>query len=132
LSRATWAATESRGIHVDVRSGDDADPLAGVVRLSAADQRTVDVVVGRHPWQAAVARRAVATRVGSASVPVAVPADLVLLKLYAGGPQDAWDVQQLLAAVPDAPTLSREVERGLASLPADAVELWRRISTPRP
>src|SRR3989449_2561859 len=30
---------------VDIRRGDDADPLAGVVRLERAGERTVDVVV---------------------------------------------------------------------------------------
>jgi hypothetical protein len=132
LARATWAILESRGVVVDVRVGDEADPLAGVVRLAAAGQRTVDVIVGRHPWQAAVARRASPTPIGGAAVPVAAPADLILLKLYAGGPQDAWDVQQLLAAAPDAAALVEEVERGLSNLPADAVELWRRITTARP
>ncbi len=128
LGAATWAALRGRGVTVDVRVGDDADPLAGVVRLAASGQRTVDVVVGRHPWQAAVARRAVATPVGGASVPVAAPADLIRLKLYAGGPQDAWDVQQLIAAVPDPIALVAEVERGLSDLPADAADLWRRIA----
>jgi hypothetical protein len=132
LSRATWAALEARGVLVDVRAGDDTDPLAGVVRLAAPDQRAVDVVVGRHPWQAAVARRALPAAVGAASVPVAVPADLILLKLYAGGPQDAWDVQQLLAASPDRTALVGEVEKGLPDLPADAVELWRTVSARHP
>jgi hypothetical protein len=29
-------------------------------------------------------------------VPVATAGDLIALKLYAGGPQDAWDVEHLL------------------------------------
>ncbi len=128
LSTATWATVARRGVLVDVRVGDDADPLAGVVRLSAPGQRTVDVVVGRHAWQADVPRRAVAMTIGGASVPVAAPADLILLKLYAGGPQDAWDVQQLISAVADSPAVIAEVERGLVHLPPDAAELWRRIS----
>lgn len=128
LRSETWAALSARGIAVDVRLGDPSDPLAGVVRLSAAGQRAVDVVVGRHGWQAGIAARAAPTAIAGASVPVAVPADLVLLKLFAGGPQDAWDVQQLLAAVPDPAALVAEVERGLSFLPPDAGALWRRIS----
>lgn len=127
LHPGTWAALGARGVAVDVRAGDDADPLAGVVRLAASDQRTVDVVVGRHAWQAEIARRAIRASIAGASVPVAVPADLILLKLYAGGPQDAWDVQQLLASAPAVAALEAEVERGLVDLPADAVALWREI-----
>jgi len=52
----------------------------------------------------------------------------ILLKLYAGSPQDAWDVQQLIAVVPDPMALVAEVERGLLDLPADAAELWRTIA----
>ncbi len=128
LRADAWRALERRGAAVEVRTGDDADPLAGVVRLSAPGQRTVDVIVGRHAWQGEIARRAVAISVGGADVPVALPADLILLKLYAGGPQDAWDVEQLVAASPDPEALASEVERGLSRLPADAAELWRRIS----
>ena len=53
-------------------------------------------------------------------------ADLVLLKLYAGGLQDAWDVQQLLAR-PFREDLIREVESRLSELPARCQELWRKI-----
>jgi hypothetical protein len=53
----------------------------------------------------------------------------VLLKLYAGGPQDAWDVQQLLA-VEDRAALVSEVESRLGDLPAHAATLWRRIQEP--
>ena len=30
-------------------------------------------------------------------LPIVTPADLILLKLYAGGSQDHWDIEQLLA-----------------------------------
>ena len=58
------------------------------------------------------------------SVEAAGPADLMLLKLFAGGPQDAWDIDQLLDVVPAAVP---EVEASLAALPADCRSLWRRI-----
>lgn len=53
-----------------------------------------------------------------------VAADLVLLKLYAGGPQDAWDVHQLLDANP---SLRGEVAGLSNALPDDCRALWRRI-----
>jgi hypothetical protein len=131
LAPAWWAAERARGVHVEVRIGDDADPLAGVVRLAAAGQRDVDVVVGRHAWQRGVVHRAEPLTLAGRTVPVATPADLVLLKLYAGGAQDAWDVEQLLAAARDVAALCREVESRLGDLPAGAVALWREIAARR-
>lgn len=58
----------------------------------------------------------------------AAPADLVLLKLYAGGPQDAWDIAQLLDA---APAIEPLVEASLGGLPAECAALWRRIRARR-
>jgi hypothetical protein len=53
--------------------------------------------------------------------------DLILLKLYAGGSQDAWDIEQLLAAG-DRETLVVAVNAELDSLPGDARARWRRIA----
>jgi hypothetical protein len=131
LSPVFWAPLAARGDGVDVRAGDDDDPLAGVVRLSRAGSRSVDVVVGRSAWQAEAIRRAGPRRLGEVPIPVAGPADLILLKLYAGGPQDAWDVEQLLALL-DRPALAAEVERQLPRLPGHAAALWRRIAGAAP
>lgn len=127
LDDAAWGALRARGVRVDVRAGDDADPLAGVVRIATPGQRDVDVVVGRGGWQTGVARRAEPRLFAGVAVPVAIPSDLALLKLYAGGPQDAWDVDQLLDAAPDGTALAAEIEKGLVDLPEDAADLWRTI-----
>jgi hypothetical protein len=129
LDAAAWDSLRARGVDVDVKTGDAADPLAGVVRCRAAGEPPLDVVVGRAPWQRELLARAVTAHVGPLSVAVATPADLVLLKLYAGGPLDAWDVEQLLAAR-DRAALIAEVESRLAPLPDDARRLWRRIVDP--
>jgi hypothetical protein len=52
-------------------------------------------------------------------------ADLVLLKLYAGGPH-AWDIAQLITA-PGAGSIIDEVERRLEALPGPCRQLWARI-----
>lgn len=80
---------------MDIRLGDSDDPLAGVVRIRRETDRDVDVVVGRHRWQDEALRRAIA--IGGQSFRVVDQADLILLKLYAGGSQDRWDIEQLLA-----------------------------------
>ena len=128
LAHTLWAPLRSAGVEVTVRRGDDADPLAGVVRIRAKGDPTVDVIVGKAAWQADVLQRASPTRVGDARVPVVSAADLVLLKLYAGGPQDAWDVDQLLDAGAD---IRGEIESRLSQLPPECATLWRRILAQR-
>lgn len=113
---------------IDIRRGDDDDPLGGVVRIARRGQLDVDVVVGKRAWQRDCVSRAVAPVVGG--VPVVRREDLVLLKLYAGGPQDAWDIHQLLA-LPDDDSLVAAVDQLVASLPSDAQMLWQRIRNER-
>lgn len=132
LDEALWAPLRAAGASVEIRRGDEADPLAGVVRIREKEDAALDVIVGRGGWQREALRRALPARVGESEVPTVSGADLVLLKLYAGGPQDAWDVDQLLDAQPG---LVPEVESRLAALPADCAALWRRIleqRRPRP
>jgi hypothetical protein len=117
-----WADLQSRGVAVQVRKGDLTDPLAGVVRFQAPDETPIDVVVGKFVWQTRLLERA--EPIGG--ILVVRAADLVLLKLYAGGLQDAWDVQQLLAR-PFRGDLVREVESHLSDLPARCQSLWKKI-----
>jgi len=111
------------GVSVDVRRGDADDPLAGVIRFTAHGQRDVDVIVGRHAWQSSMLARARRLPLGARAIPVVGVSDLTLLKLYAGGAQDQWDIAQLLAAAGSA-EVEAEVERGLADLPARCGEMW--------
>ena len=124
LDGTTWRFVAATGARIDVRRGDAADPLAGVVRVTAPGEPTVDVIVGRTSWQADVIARGTPATVAGATIRVVTPADLVLLKLYAGGPQDAWDIDQLLDV---APGLGGEVEAVLPVLPSECATLWRRI-----
>lgn len=126
LDPAYWVPVHTTGVEVTVRPGDETDPLAGVARLRAAGQTALDVVVGKARWQSAVIARALPAHVDGVEVPAVRAADLILLKLYAGGPQDAWDITQLLAAG-DAVTLVADVEGRLGELPPDARQLWTRI-----
>ncbi|HET8540999.1 MAG TPA: hypothetical protein VFL83_14090 [Anaeromyxobacter sp.] len=126
LDAAFWSAL-GRRVAVDVRAGDDADPLAGVVRLVPPRGTPIDVVVGKRPWNRDVIARARPIRLGTVDVPLVGAADLVLLKLYAGGAQDEADVRLILSAV-DRDAVRAEVEERVASLPAECAELWRRIA----
>jgi hypothetical protein len=130
LARPTWASLQHPGATIDIRVGDADDPLVGVVRVAEAEVAVVDVIVGRGAWQAAVVDRARPHTLEGIVVPVATAADLIALKLYAGGSQDAWDIEQLLESGNRA-ALATEVEALLPSLPADARRLWARVGRPR-
>ncbi|MFL6197108.1 MAG: hypothetical protein ACJ75H_23180 [Thermoanaerobaculia bacterium] len=124
LQPARWAVLQESGVAVEVRKGDAFDPLAGVVRFDQAGERSVDLVIGKFTWQRKILERAITP--SGQSIPVVGAADLILLKLYAGGPQDAWDIQQMLATE-DRETLIVEVDEGLPDLNAEASALWRKI-----
>jgi hypothetical protein len=124
LEADAWGDLARTGIAVDVRRGDADDPLAGVVRLSPPAGICIDVVVGKAAWQHGVLARAQRITWLATELPVATAADTVLLKLYAGGPQDAWDVEQMLDAVPD---LRSTVDADVGVLPAECLALWKRI-----
>jgi len=123
LRDAAWDPLRSEGVSVDVRRGDRDDPLAGVVRCEAPGERPVDLIVGRQAWQARAVERA---RPQADGPPVVLPRDLVLLKLYAGGSQDVWDVRELLR-LPIGGTLIEDVEADLAGLPAEMRTRWAQV-----
>jgi hypothetical protein len=118
LEAAFW-----QGLAADVRPrrGEADDPLAGVVRIESAGAYPVDVIVGRFAWQTSLLERAERFSVGDGKASVATAADLILLKLFAGGAQDRWDIQQLLHVNPEA---ANEVEARLGQLPPEAAALW--------
>ena len=109
--------------HVDVRRGDVDDPLAGVVRVTVSGDQPIDVIVGRHQWQSRAVDRAVPLGGG---VPVVLARDLILLKLYAGGSQDRWDIGELLRHA--AGSLRAEVDEDLADLPESMRRQWRELT----
>jgi hypothetical protein len=125
LDAALWADLRGTGVRVEIRHGDLDDPLAGVVRFEADGEHPVDLVIGKSGWQLPILEGA--ERRGG-EIPVVTAAHLILLKLYAGGPQDAWDIQQLLATE-ERSRLVAEVERDLARLPPEPRVLWTRILT---
>lgn len=123
-----WAPLRERRFKVEVRRGDSDDPLAGVVRAVTAAGEQTDVIVGKWKWQGEVIERAEAIMVGGVTYRVPRTADLILLKLYAGGPQDKIDIQHLLDT-PDRAALVAEVESNIHRLPRGDRALWRELLT---
>jgi hypothetical protein len=129
LADAFWEVLRKEGARVEVRRGDDDDPLRGVVRLTADGERPVDVVVGRSAWHEQVLSRRRILRVAGEDLPVVDPADLVLLKLEAGGPQDLLDVRLLLAG-PEGEAIRVDVETRIASLAPAMRAAWEALPSP--
>lgn len=126
LRGEAWGELERPGRAVRILKGDAEDPLVGSVRVGEGSE-IVDVVVGRHAWQREIIETAERLSLGELEMPVARPAALVLLKLYAGGPKDAWDIRALLEVLDHAADVVDEVERVVPQLPADARRLWSRL-----
>ena len=111
-------------VDITLHRGDADDPLAGAVRLQPREGGgPLDVVIGRSGWMSGVLERAAESEVDGIHVPVARRADLILLTL---GPQDAWDIEQLLAGA-ETDAVIADVERELPRLPPHASHLWLRI-----
>jgi hypothetical protein len=115
-----WTAARTADTRVDIRRGDIDDPLGGVVRVEQTLQRPVDVVLGKHGWQREMLSRAEPVPGGP---PIVLPADLILLKLYAGGPQDLWDIRELLNQ-PGMAAVATQVDEQLSAGSATMRELW--------
>ncbi len=127
LKTATWSTLETEDIDIDIRHGDAEDPLLGVVRFESPGQRPVDLIVGYGGWQALIIDRPESATFEGLELPVVGKVDLILLKLYAGGPQDLWDIRQLLDSE-GSETLQLEVERALQEVPKSLRTLWTKVA----
>ena len=117
-----WAGRRALGTP-EIRRGDAEDPLAGVARFARREE-PVDILVGRGVWTRKILARRRHVRLGRVALPVVDRADLVMLKLFAGGPQDLLDVQLLLAA--DAGELAAAVRSRLREAPPSVRRQWMR------
>ena len=126
LERPFWAPIAARGHEVVIRKGDAFDPLAGLVRIGLEAHLPVDVVVGGAPrWQAPILARARPAPFAGVALPLATAADLVRLKVFAGGPRDRQDVEALLAS-----PHGERIREALAAepLPKGMTARWRAWS----
>lgn len=130
LKSAIWGPLEECGAAVEIRTGDIQDPLVGVVRTTRGGDRPVDVIIGEGSWQERILGDASLQQVADIKVPVVGEIGLVLLKLYAGGPQDRWDIETLLGIVSDRSKLTEQIDEQVADLPARCRRLWNRIKQP--
>ncbi len=125
LQWRTWEAMPHEDF--ELRRGDLADPLAGVARFRPLQIDQVDVVVGHGAkWQHGVIERARPAHVHGERLPVVTAPDLIALKLYAGGAQDRWDIEELLA-IGDRSALTAAVDALLPALGDAERALWATL-----
>ena len=132
LRDGSWAAVRALGHVVEVGVGDIDDPLAGVIRVDPEADEPVDIIVGASPArQRGIVERAVATcSVDGVAVCLPEVADLVLLKLYAGGPRDLDDTR-LLLGLPGGEHTRTQVDTRVASLSARMRGNRNRVRAPQ-
>jgi predicted nucleotidyltransferase len=126
LDPEIWAELRQGATRVDIRHGAADDPFRAVIRIERPENFPVDVLVGRFSWQRDIIHGAKVIEIGGTRVPVVGAADLILLKLFAGGIQDLSDVRRLLEVV-SRDTLVREVDARVEVLPRDCREHWERL-----
>ncbi len=101
--RSLATALSSLGMSTELREPDGSDPLGGVLDIARADA-TVQIVSFDNPPRGGFPRLvtdalARATEIDGLPGLIAAPIDLVLFKLYAGGPKSRNDILHLLEAV---------------------------------
>lgn len=120
----------SGGSSASIVRGDYDDPFAGVVRFHELAVPH-ELLVGRgYAMQHAVQN---ARQERTTNCPVASPLSLVLLKLVAGGPQDAFDIISFLdvqAALGKDEWVS-SVDAHVIKLPVEAQQLWKSLQAKR-
>jgi hypothetical protein len=127
LRGSFWKELESESTEVEIRHGDLSDPLVGVVRITRGASRPIDLIVGEATWQREIIDQATPLKVVEFDVPVVDEVGFILLKLFADGPQDRWDIEQVLLAAADRAELTRRIEKRLEDLTSKLERAWQRF-----
>ena len=130
LERDLWTSLRDGGASARILRGDPDDPLLGAVRITSPEDRSIDIVVIPGGWVRTVLGEATTFAFAGTDVPVASASSLILLKLYAGGPKDAWDIRALLESHAEPDTLRAEVDARIGSVPTECRRLWTRLREP--
>ncbi len=131
FDRATWEPVTKARLVVDIRVGDEEDELAGVVRIAPGSVLPIDVVMPKGRWVRLVLDRARASGrrvpISGTSVMLVDLPDLVLTKLYAGGPLDHRDIIDLLAGSDELVDNLAAVDVRVRQQPERCAAAWRTL-----
>jgi hypothetical protein len=92
---------DRNGCQTEWRVGDADDPIPLLLRVNLPQifgDIGADILWAHKHWQQEALQRSVAIEVLNRRVNILHPEDLILMKLDAGGPQDLFDVEQMLSA----------------------------------
>jgi hypothetical protein len=92
---------DRNGCQTEWRVGDADDPIPLLLRVNLPQifgDIGADILWAHKHWQQEALHRSVAIEVLNRRVNILHPEDLILMKLDAGGPQDLFDVEQMLSA----------------------------------
>ena len=134
LLAESWRDVAPPGFLLEVRVGEPSDPLLGVIRVEEDLEGIedwdhvplgLDVVAVRGAWvKPMLDSEGPFIVIGETTLQAVTALDLVLLKLYAGGARDAWDITSLVQL---RPALVASIDSAVEELPAHAVALWTKI-----
>jgi hypothetical protein len=131
FERSTWKPLADAGFEIDIRVGDAEDSLAGVVRIAPESLLPTDVIMPKGRWVRTLLDRSVASgrrvRVAGVELLLVEPADLVLTKLYAGGPTDHHDIIDLLAHHAELERLVAAIDERVTEQPARCARSWSEL-----
>jgi len=130
LDPGLWTSLRDGGASTRIVRGDPDDPLLGAVRISTPQERTIDIVVIPGGWVRDILEGTTAFAFAGTDVAVASASGLILLKLYAGGAKEAWDIRALLESRDDPNSLRADVDARIESMPAECRRLWAQLRKP--
>ena len=114
-------AALSRALNARFQAGEDDDPLRGVFQTTVTIEGVsipIQLIILPAAWNAIIFHGIEQLSVFRCEVPVVSWQSLILLKLYAGGPQDLLDAQQILVVREPS-----QAEKQIVSALADQVGL---------
>jgi predicted nucleotidyltransferase len=85
-----------RGLSVDVRMGEEGDPLGFVLRITDGRSNQVDLIGGILRLDPDFFQRSTEDEFDGMRFRMASPEDLIALKVYAGGPKDIEDAKGVI------------------------------------
>jgi hypothetical protein len=118
-------ALRRKRFKVELRHGDEADPIPAMLTVSDRHGNRVDLLGGLRGLDPQVLSRTVEVPFSRTTIRVVSREDFIAMKCFAGGPQDLEDARVALKTTPGPVDLDllRKVTRRFGRRAADALEL---------
>jgi hypothetical protein len=131
--RALGDHLTAQGLTTELRRGDIADPIPGMLIVTDRHDNRVDLLMGLRGLDANVYQRAIDVQLPEYTHPLRVASkeDVIAMKLFAGGPLDLQDAKRLIAVAGG--TLDTELLRSLVvRFGKDAMTQYEKLLSESP